>query len=59
MVVFVKVVETAKIEAGAIESINFVRGLMENLTAERQFFGDLSLEQPPHKPVILVAVGIQ
>ena len=43
----VEVILTAKIEAGAIESINFVRGLMENLTAERQFFGDLSLEQPP------------
>jgi len=56
--VLVEVILTAKIEAGAIESINFVRGLMENLTAERQFFGDLSLEQPPHKPVILVAVGI-
>ena len=55
---FVEVVTAAEIEAGAIDTINLVCSLMEYFTAERQFFGDLSLEQPPHKPVILVVVII-
>ena len=58
VIVFVKVVDATEIEACAIDASNGVGGLMEYFTPERQFFGDLSLEQPPHKPIILVAVII-
>ena len=38
VIVFVDVVTASEIEAGAIDAINLVRGLMKNLPAERQFF---------------------
>ena len=55
MIVFVKVVLTAKIKARDINAINFVCGLMVYFSAECQLIGDFPLEEPAGKPVILVA----
>src|SRR5450759_2949625 len=55
VIVFVEVKLAAKIEAGAIDAINRVSGLMEYLAAERQFISDFPLQDPSGEPVILIA----
>jgi hypothetical protein len=55
VIVFVDVKLAAKTEAGAIDAINGVGGLMKNLTAERQFIRNLLLQDPAGEPVILIA----
>ena len=55
MIVFVEVILAAKIEAGLIDAINGVSGLMKNLAAERQFIRDFLLEKPAEEPIVLIA----
>ena len=54
MIVVVNVVIAADIKSGAVLSVNFIRGLMKYLTAERQLVGDLPLEQPSEEPIVFV-----
>ena len=52
---FVNIVTAAKIEAGTIDAINSVSGLMEYLTAERQFVRNFLLEKPAKEPIVFIA----
>jgi hypothetical protein len=52
--VFIKIINATKIESGAIDTVNGIRGLMEHFATQRQCFRDFPLEQPAGKPVIFV-----
>src|SRR6266404_3135982 len=55
MMVLGEVEEAAEIEAGAISAADDIRGLMEDLAAQRELVGDLALDLPTREPEVLVA----